>query len=407
MKKISILGIALLAVGSMTAQQQVVKDAERQLKADAKSYPKVIETLKPAFTDPATAKDANTWYVAGKGAFDYVNNVVALERITGELDKGKAANAVLDGFVYLQTALPLDTIVDEKGKVKTKHSKNIVKTLVSNYDMAQNAGLWFYNDLHDYSNAAKAWEFLFTLPQQPALEKAGLKAYPDSTMGMFSFYQGCALASANDNPGALRAFERAIKYGYNDVKAYDYAVSTATQMNDYAKAAEIAQDGYNKYHKGNFLGIIVNNYLNSKEFDKANQFLDEYIAQEPANGELYYLKGVIADSQNNLPEALELYKKATELSPENSQALMMYGAKLCEKANKIAEEESKDITQAQYDKINNEKIFPLYREAATYLEKAYSLNNDLKATLNVLRSIYYQLKDETNLQRIDQLREAE
>ena len=57
MKKISILGIALLAVGSMTAQQQVVKDAERQLKADAKSYPKVIETLKPAFTDPATAKD--------------------------------------------------------------------------------------------------------------------------------------------------------------------------------------------------------------------------------------------------------------------------------------------------------------------------------------------------------------
>ena len=178
-------------------------------------------------------------------------------------------------------------------------------------------------------------------------------------------------------------------------------------MNDYAKAAEIAQDGYNKYHKGNFLGIIVNNYLNSKEFDKANQFLDEYIAQEPANGELYYLKGVIADSQNNLPEALELYKKATELSPENSQALMMYGAKLCEKANKIAEEESKDITQAQYDKINNEKIFPLYREAATYLEKAYSLNNDLKATLNVLRSIYYQLKDETNMQRIDQLREAE
>ena len=86
---------------------------------------------------------------------------------------------------------------------------------------------------------------------------------------------------------------------------------------------------------------------------------------------------------------------------------MMYGAKLCEKANKIAEEESKDITQAQYDKINNEKIFPLYREAATYLEKAYSLNNDLKATLNVLRSIYYQLKDETNMQRIDQLREAE
>ena len=226
-------------------------------------------------------------------------------------------------------------------------------------------------------------------------------------MGMFSFYQGCAFASANDNPGALKAFERAIKYGYNDVKAYDYAVSTATQMNDYAKAAEIAQDGYNKYHKGNFLGIIVNNYLNSKEFDKANQFLDEYIAQEPANGELYYLKGVIADSQNNLPEALELYKKATELSPENSQALMMYGAKLCEKANKIAEEESKDITQAQYDKINNEKIFPLYREAATYLEKAYSLNNDLKATLNVLRSIYYQLKDETNMQRIDQLREAE
>lgn len=45
MKKISILGLACLAVGSMSAQMQVVKDVEHQLKGDVTSYPKAIETL--------------------------------------------------------------------------------------------------------------------------------------------------------------------------------------------------------------------------------------------------------------------------------------------------------------------------------------------------------------------------
>ena len=127
MKKISILGFACLAVGSLSAQMQVVKDVEHQLKGDVTSYPKAIETLKPAFTNPESANQAQTWYVAGKGAFDFVNNASAMQRVTGEMNTPQAAQFVLDGFEYLQKALPLDSVADAKGKIKTKYTKDIIK----------------------------------------------------------------------------------------------------------------------------------------------------------------------------------------------------------------------------------------------------------------------------------------
>lgn len=171
MKKISILGLACLAVGSMSAQMQVVKDVEHQLKGDVASYPKAIETLTPAFTNPESANQAQTWYVAGKGALDFVNNAAAMQRVTGELNAPQAAQFVLDGFEYLQKALPLDSVADAKGKIKTKYSKDILKQIVNNYTLTADAGQWFYNDAHDYAKAAEAWTLFINLPKDERSRK--------------------------------------------------------------------------------------------------------------------------------------------------------------------------------------------------------------------------------------------
>ncbi|MDE6359653.1 MAG: hypothetical protein K2L39_00290, partial [Muribaculaceae bacterium] len=244
MKKISILGLACLAVGSMSAQMQVVKDVEHQLKGDVTSYPKAIETLTPAFTNPESADQAQTWFVAGKGALDFVNNAAAMQRVTGELNAPQAAQFVLDGFGYLQKALPLDSVVDAKGKVKTKYSKDILKLIVNNYTLTADAGQWFYNDARDYPKAAEAWKLFINLPKDERFAKAGLKAQPDTIVGMYEFYTGCAYSLANDPAPALDSFLEAIRLGYNKKEAYDYAITSATQTKDLAKAAEIAQAAY-------------------------------------------------------------------------------------------------------------------------------------------------------------------
>jgi len=400
MKKISILGLAFLAVGSMSAQMQVVKDVEHQLKGDVASYPKAIEILKPAFTNAESAGQAQTWYVAGKGAFDFVNNAQAMQRVTGEMDTPQAAQFVLDGYAYLQKALPLDSVADSKGKIKTKYSKDIIKQMVNNYDLTLSAGMWFYNDAHDYAKAAEAWQLFFDLPKDEKLVKAGLKVQPDTIVGLYQFYSGCAYSLANNNAPALDSFLKAIELGYNKKEAYDYAITAATQLKDLEKAAQIAQDAYEIYPENSYLGTMINNFLDKKEYDKASALLDPYIVKDPNNGQVYFLKGIIADQQNKMEEAKALYKKAIDLDANNANALFQYAYKLCQEADAIDQNEGANVPQSEYDKFCQEKTFPLYREAAGYLEKAYQINDNLTDCLTLLRSIYYKVGDEANLERV-------
>lgn len=400
MKKISMLGLACLAVGSMSAQMQVVKDVEHQLKGDVTSYPKAIETLKGAFTNPESANQAQTWYVAGKGAFDFVNNAAAMQRVTGEMNTPQAAQFVLDGFEYLQKALPLDSVADAKGKIKTKYSKDIIKQIVNNYGLTADAGQWFYNDARDYPKAAEAWTLLVNLPKDERFAKAGLKAQPDSIVGMYQFYTGCAYSLANNPEPALASFLDAIKLGYDKKDAYDYAITSATQMKDLAKAAEIAQAAYEIYPENSYLGTMINNFLDKKEYDKASELLDPYIAKDPNNGQVYFLKGVILDQQDKAAEAKALYKKAIELDANNANALFQYAYKLCQEADAIDQNEGANVSQSEYEKFCQEKTFPLYREAAQYLEKAYQINENMTDCLTLLRSIYYKVGDEANLERV-------
>lgn len=62
------------------------------------------------------------------------------------------------------------------------------------------------------------------------------------------------------------------------------------------------------------------------------------------------------------------------------------------------------MTQAEYNKIKEEQIFPLFREASTYFEKAYELDSEnMGDALRYLRNIYYNLNDEANLKRVEAL----
>lgn len=403
MKKILFLGISLLAIGSMSAQVQVVKDAEHTLKGDVKKYPDVINSLKGAFTNPESANMAQTWYVAGKGALDFVNNATALQRVTNDLNAPQCAQFVLDGYEYLQKALPLDSVPDAKGKVKTKYSKDIIKQMVNNYDLTQQSGLWFYNDVKNYPKAAEAWSLMLALPENTTLKAAGLKAYPDSIKGMFEFYTGCAYSLSNQPEKALDNFLNAIKDGYTQHEAYDYAITSATQSKDLEKAAKIAEEAYKIYPENSYLGTIINYYLDKKDFAAASKLLEPYLEKDPNNGQVYFLKGVIADQEGKRDDAKTFYKKAIELDSQNANALFQYAYKICEDADAIDQKEGANISQAEYDKFCKERTFPLYREAAQYLEKAFEINENLTDCLTLLRSIYYKLGDEENLNRVKAL----
>lgn len=68
MKKICVMTLGLLASVSLSAQVTLVKDAEKAIKGAGKysEYKAAVEKITPAFSDPETKDNAQTYWIPGK-----------------------------------------------------------------------------------------------------------------------------------------------------------------------------------------------------------------------------------------------------------------------------------------------------------------------------------------------------
>lgn len=402
MKKISILGLCLLTLGTAAAQKSLVKEVERDMKSNPASYPDQMKKLAPAFTDAESATDAFTWVVAGKGAFGYYDQQSVFAQMGKDVNKKQLGTSVIEGYEYLTKALPLDTVVDAKGKVKTKYSKNIYKQIANHYNDFNNAALFLW-EAEDYPDAVKAWNLYVTIPDMPEMVKAGVKAPADTLVAEIMFNMGIGNSLSQNNEAALKNFKDAIARGYTKKNAFDYAISAASQLQKPEEMAEIAEQAYAIYGKedSRYIGYMVNNLIDKKEYAKADALIDKYIAEDPNNAQLYFVKGVLCDSEGKPEESLAQFKKALSLDENNASTLMQYGYKLYQKACDLDQTEGGGLSNADYNNFRATKVDPMLKEAAGYLEKAYQIDDTMSDARQVLRSIYYNLNDEENLKRVE------
>lgn len=403
MKKISVLGICLFAGLTAVAQNSLVKEVERTMKSSADQYPSQIEKLKPAFTDAETAGQPYVWFVAGKGGMDFYDNQEVMKKMGKEVDDKANGNALMNSFDYLIKAMTLDSIPNEKGKIKPKYSKDAVNLIKGHHNDLNTAAVNMWQ-VQAFPDAYKAWKMYMELPSNPVLGENAPKALPDSTASDIYYNMGLAAWQANQFDDALNAFDSALDLGYNKKNIYDYAIAVAYNNNhDTAKMAYYAEKAYPLYgsEDNSYIGYMINDKIAKKEFAAAQTMLEDYIKADPTNGQLYYVLGILYDAQEFADKAMDSYKKAIELNPENAQALYQYGRQLCNKAYKLDDEIASLPTNEYNDRRLNE-VNPLFREATQYLEKAYSLDPDnMSDALTFLRNCYYNLGDEENLKRVE------
>lgn len=403
MKKHLVIALAALVAGSMagSAQMQVLKDAERAQKS-GKAPSEVVTIITPAFSDPETANLAQTYYIPGKamfGEFDQLFGYKQFNKLPENGDK-KMADDLIEGYAYYVKALPLDTVKDAKGKIKTKYSKDIVNTLTGHAADYNNAALTYW-ELKEFNNAYKAWDiFLGMYETEPFAEQLRKNAPADTVLGEVYYNQALAAWQADSLANALNSFKNAQRKGYNKKQLYDYAIAVASNMSDQNSVYDWATQGQALYGKEDpsYLGHIINTYLQNKDFDKAFSIVDEAIANDPDNAQYYFVKGVLYDNRDKKADAKAMFGKAVELNPEFVQALTQYGAALCQEAYKLSDEAP--TTAAESQAFFDAKIKPLFEEAARYLEKAWSLDNDNMDALRYLDNIYYNLKDEKKQEEI-------
>lgn len=420
MKKLLMLACGICIAASAFAQEQVLKEADRMLKVEVPDHAKIASMLKQAMADPSTANNVKTWYLAGKNGIQTWQTGYELY-MRGDRDKVDEVNmsrSLLEGYDFLSKAITMDTVVDAKGKVKTKYSKDIVKMIAENgvkgnFKMAAS----FLSDAKDMNAAYRALEIDMELPNLAFLGKSAPLPDLDSIRCMNYNYMGQLAYFANPpmKAEAAEAWRNAGRLGNEE--CYDNAIAVASEIGDRELIESIANEAFAKYGKQSYIAALINLYVKEKEYDKALDMVNKAMVTNPDNAVLYNAKGILVENQVNEEgiapevaeaanaEALQLYKRASELDPNNAESHYHYGRMLANSAYKISDsDEVSQLSAVEYNKLREEKILPIFKQAAEELEKCIAIDKEAnRQAFSILRNLYYNLGDEENMNRVTEL----
>ncbi|WGK64207.1 tetratricopeptide repeat protein [Croceiramulus getboli] len=138
-------------------------------------------------------------------------------------------------------------------------------------------------------------------------------------------------------------------------------------------------------------------YLKMGNTDKYEEIMQEFIAKDPNNPEIYYNLGVSAGQVGAKDKAMEYYKKALAINPDYPAANINVSAILLEEDQKLVDEMNNlGMSAADNKKYEalKKKRFDLYRSAIPYLEKAVAGAPGNKGVVQTLYNIYLQLGEQ-------------
>ena len=134
-----------------------------------------------------------------------------------------------------------------------------------------------------------------------------------------------------------------------------------------------------------------------------NELMEQIIATDPNNPEIYFNLGVSNDQLGNKEEALRNYTKALELDPNYELALINIAALKLSDEEKIVDEMNNLGTSAadnkRYDELRKVRE-NVYKEVLPYLEKAYKINPSNQNVVTYLMNLYGQIGEDAKFQEM-------
>jgi tetratricopeptide (TPR) repeat protein len=377
MKKLFFVTLFLLAGIAVFAQKGKVTSAIAF--KDAGKLDKAWETIKETL-DPANPKAEKT--VNWTGAWQARGEIIEATILSKDENfKKLVENPVEEAYKSFMKAVELD----EKGgnpilKLKLMTFSN---TLI-------NAAVEAYQ-ANAYARATDYFEKKLAIDATPMFKT-------DAVIDTAIMYNtGLASMNAKQYNKAIKYFTNCVKYGYNGGSSYAQIISAYQQLGtkeDTIKSVEIMKEAFEKYPEDQSINVqLINYYIMSGQPNEAIKYLDKAIAKEKENSSFYLAKGVALDRLGRQEEAIEVYKKAVEIKPDNADAYynigVIYfnrGVKQFDVANLVPTND-----QAKYE-VEKKKSDDFFKEAVPFLEKAVQYNPKDNYILDQLKNLYYRLK---------------
>lgn len=337
MKKVLSLALCGLAVFSLGAQKTNVEQAKK-LAGKVDKIGDARALIGQALSDPETANQADTYYVAGKIEWDAFNKNKSTQAINPEkVNPLEMGEQLLNGYNYFIQVFPLDQIPNEKGEIKPKYIKELQKKIAEKESDFFEAGANFYNT-ENYPQAYQAFMIYGDLPELDLLgSQAPLVA--DTIRAVAYFNAGLAAWTANNLDNAAEAFKKARLNNYTDPNACIYEIATWQNIQqrdenrlDEAKDRiyEAATAGFEQFgmEQPVFLNNIVNSLLNSDKEQEALNIVNGAIEQYPDLASLYGLRGFVYDRLGNDDASEADYRKASGMDGVDEETLKNGSKKL-------------------------------------------------------------------------------
>jgi len=371
MRKLSLLLVLIFCASMSFAQKGKVAQANSYLTSGKLDQAKKLIDI--AIQHKKCVAYAKAYFVKGQ-----IYQAIAESQIASykKLDSDPLTKA-WDAF---QEVIKLD----EK-KHFTKKLKPQYKNLIIDYT---NKAIEYYNS-EKFAEAVAAFEKVLALENDDIVTEG--KAAQVDTMVIYNTAIAAQRASMYDV--AEKYCRETLKLNYEPAKTYAILSNVLKTKGDKEGALKVLQEGFEKYPENEYMLIeLINYYLLGSEPEKAEQYLDAAIKQDPTNASYYEAKGSLYDKINEPEKAEAMYRKTLELRPDDFVAQYSLGNIELNKVNDLLKK-VQDIQDIKKYNAGLETVYKEFEKVIPYFEKARKLRPKDKNSLIILKELYFRLRD--------------
>lgn len=232
---------------------------------------------------------------------------------------------------------------------------------------------------NEYKKAFRAFEQALIITQSPILD---VKTEKDLIYNI-------ALAAYEN-----RNMDKAIKYLKKlDKKSYSTNVShllfnAYLEKGDTLSAKNTLAEGVEKYENNKELTLILTDLLyDIGEIDNALETLDRAAEADPENYIYPFTKGLIYQKERQYSNAIDYYKKAVELEPDELKTYVHIATSYYNMGVEI-EENTRLINSSRRVQEERERSEAAFESAASWLNKAWEKKPDDQSVIIRLYELY-------------------
>jgi tetratricopeptide (TPR) repeat protein len=430
MKQITFI-LALFVMGLTVLRAQ-----EATSGADYKSLENKLEKSNAAIQDPKKSTNIKTWLDRAKMFKDIaevntgnlrinmsINELKIFYKEPKEIkkfDNGKEQyiyermtvsmeNNVVKAWAETQTIVPkpLDDALTAYNKAieldtDGKNSGKILEGLKGLKALYEKKALNSYNQL-DYKTAVESFKSILNINSMKQI---------NTTDTATIYYTGVAASEGDMKDEAIIYFKKANELNYKDPFLFVRLSKLYLIKGDSTEAINTLKKGISIYPDNvSLLVEMINYYIAKAESQNALVSIQKAKVKDPKNQTFYFVEGVLYDKIGKMDSSVHAYNKAIELDPNYFDAYYNLGVMYFNSAVKFIEKANSEVDNAKYieEKKNADEEF---KKAIPFMEKAYEIAKTQKApeaqtnqkqSLETLKQLYYRLKMNDQLERVNNL----